>query len=87
MDQPLDGPLRAPLSRRAWLRLLGTGAVSLYLRRAYGAPAVAPGDARASPIDRSLGETAPRAFSGDQPERPHRALWDKRAYLAARGGL
>ena len=87
MDQPFADPLRAPLSRRTLLRLLGAGAVSLYLRRAHGAPATAPGDARASPIDRSLDETAPRAFSGDQPERPHRALRDKGAYLAAHGGL
>ncbi|MFZ5464751.1 MAG: FAD-dependent oxidoreductase [Pseudomonadota bacterium] len=85
--EPIECLLHTPLSRRALLRLLGAGATGFYLSRVQGAATAATGDPRASPIDRSLGETAPRAFSGDQPERPHRALWDKRAYLAARGGL
>lgn len=38
-----------------------------------------------SPIDRTLGEVAPAAFSGDAPMRAHGALWDKKNYLASKG--
>jgi phytoene dehydrogenase-like protein len=39
-----------------------------------------------SPIDRSLGDVAPAQFFGDEPERPHRMLWDKQAYIGRIGG-
>src|SRR5690349_13813284 len=40
----------------------------------------------ASPIDRSLGDVAPRVFSGDAPDLTHRLLWDKAGFLASHGG-
>ena len=69
-------------SRRAFVKLMAAGSAGLCLRRAWGA-AAAPDS---GPIDRSLGEIAPAAFSGDDPRRAHRILWDKPAWLAAHGG-
>ncbi len=36
------------------------------------------------PIDRTLGETAPRQYFGDENTRPHNALWDLEKFLANR---
>jgi hypothetical protein len=69
-------------SRRAFVKLMAAGPAGFCLRRAWGATA-APDS---GPIDRSLGEIAPAAFSGDDPRRAHRILWDKPAWLAAHGG-
>lgn len=78
--------LQGALSRRAFVKLIAAGSTSLYLRHACaGVPA--PGAATAAgPIDRGIGETAPALFSGDDPRRAHRILWDKPAWLAAHGG-
>lgn len=78
--------LQGALSRRAFVKLIAAGSASLYLRHAWaGVPA--PGAATAAgPIDRGIGETGPALFSGDDPRRAHRILWDKPAWLAAHGG-
>lgn len=82
---------RAPLSRREVLALAGAGAATLLLTRCAGTarPALhtqtAPLDLPFSPIDRTLREIAPAAFSGEEPEPAHRLLWDRDAVLAAAG--
>lgn len=78
--------LLGALSRRAFVKLIAAGTASLYLRPAWaGVPA--PGASTATgPIDRGIGEAAPALFSGDDPRRAHRILWDKPAWLAAHGG-
>ena len=78
--------LQGVLSRRAFVKLIAAGSTSLYLRPAWaGVPA--PGASTAAgPIDRGIGETAPALFSGDDPRRAHRILWDKPAWLASHGG-
>lgn len=74
-----------PLSRRAAIKLLGAGAATLYLRPAWCASSEAGGRPDAhGPIARGLDHVAPRRFSGDDPARPHRILWDRQAYLAGR---
>jgi hypothetical protein len=40
-----------------------------------------------SPIQRDIAAITPREFSGDNPVRPHEALWAKDAFLQARGGI
>jgi hypothetical protein len=82
------GFLTVGFSRRAMLKLMGASAAAGCLP----GPSVAQGsDAewlrRFGPIDRTLGERAPAAFSGDQPERAHGILWDKPAYLARSGPI
>ena len=37
-----------------------------------------------SPIDRTIGDHAPKSFSGDQNTRPHKILWDIPNYLASK---
>ena len=39
------------------------------------------------PIDRTLGDTAPREFFGDRQEHPHSVLWDKPGFIQKSGGL
>lgn len=78
--------LQGALSRRAFVKLIAAGSTSLYLRHAW-AGAAAPGASTATgPIDRGIGEAAPALFSGDDPRRTHRILWDKPAWLASHGG-
>lgn len=82
---------RKALTRRTVAKLLGAGAATLLIERCAPIVRAREYDAAShvsdlSPIDRSLGDLAPRAFSGEQPERAHRALWDERAFLAAHGG-
>jgi len=61
-----------PLSRRTVLKLLGSGALTLYLRPSLGAwaapaePAQGGTLATMSPIDRSLGDVAPLRLFGDE---------------------
>jgi protoporphyrinogen/coproporphyrinogen III oxidase len=88
-------------SRRAILKLIGLGTSALYLPGLAGCrptPTDAPatkGSAKSvadpfqaiSPIDRTLPEKAPLRYSGDDPGRAHRILWDKPGYVAAKGGL
>ena len=85
--------LRLTITRRTLTRALGLGAATLYLQGCIGRSS-RPGAARhtlppelagISPIDRSLPERGVTGFSGDSPERAHAALWDKRAYLSAKG--
>lgn len=89
MRDRLDRALLAPLTRRGLFRLAGAGA-ALYLAPACSLSttgSIPAGSTDAAPLDRTLPDAAPRVFSGDEPERPHRALRDKAAYLAARGGI
>ncbi len=81
------------ISRRTAIKLMGAGALALYLRpglevRAATSAKPAPGGTLAdwSPIDRSLGDLAPPRFFGDEPEQAHKLLWDKPGYLASLGG-
>lgn len=88
-------------SRRAILKLIGLGTSALYLPGLAGcrpAPTDTPATKSAansvadpfqaiSPIDRTLPEKAPLRYSGDDPGRAHRILWDKPGYVAAKGGL
>lgn len=82
------------LSRRQVLALGGMGTATVLLSRCAGlrAPATIGRSAGDSvlpfgPIDRTLGDVAPRAFSGDDPDLAHRVLWDKPAFLAGVGRL
>lgn len=79
----------SPFTRREVLALAGSGAATLLLTRCAG-----PGSPTArtespslslpfGPIDRTLGDVAPAAFSGEEPEPAHRILWDRDAVLAA----
>ena len=78
--------LQGALSRRAFVKLIAAGSASLYLRPAWaGVPALGAATA-AGPIDRGIGEAAPALFSGDDPRRAHRILWDKPAWLGSHGG-
>jgi phytoene dehydrogenase-like protein len=72
---------RRGCSRRTFVKLMAAGAAGLCLRPARANPAADTG-----PIARSLGESLPGVFSGDDPRRAHRILWDKPAWLAAHGG-
>lgn len=85
------------ISRRTVLKLMGAGGLALYLEPTLSAfaddvsPAPRPSLTKAqligaSPIDRSLGDVAPVQFFGDEPERPHKILWDKEAYIGSIGG-
>lgn len=92
---------RRPYTRREALRLIGLGATALYLPGLPGCgpaeqqpPKAAPRAKPApdpleqyGPIDRGLPYPAPARYSGDDPGRAHKLLWDKPGYLSARGGL
>jgi hypothetical protein len=84
---------RPDFSRREILALGGAGAATLLLSACGLRPTTTAQAPRArvtrpyGPIDRSLGETAPRGFSGDDPGLAHRVLWDLRGFLAEAGGL
>lgn len=88
----------ADISRRTALKIIGLGAAALpFAGCAPGLTRRAPGrgdnllvaaDGRDfSPIDRTLGDAVAARFSGDDPERAHRVLWDIQGYLAAKGGI
>lgn len=85
----------AGLSRRAALKFLGLGAVSLNLpgcrtknsQLASSEPVVgAPWLVANSPIDRTVGQGHQSEFSGDAPDRVHRILWDKPGFISSIGG-
>ena len=73
------------LSRRAALKLLGIGALAFYLPRL-----VKNGSgwlSKHSPIDRTMGlDFRQSTFSGDNPDRTHRLLWDKPGFIKSLGG-
>lgn len=78
-----------PLSRRDVLALAGSGAAALLLTRCaslspparQAAPPMRP--LPFGPIDRTLGDLAPAAFSGEEPEPAHSILWEADAFLTA----
>jgi hypothetical protein len=84
------------ISRREALRWIGSGAVALALPSLWScahralAPAPKPSDkfkfSDISPVDRNY--TVPvGSYSGDNPDRAHKILWDKPAYLKQSGGF
>ncbi len=81
-----------PVSRRTVIKVYGAAALALYLRKLpaqSASPETAAIAARPiadiSPIDRGLSDVAPAHFFGDEPQIPHKILWDKPAYLASLG--
>lgn len=94
MNKPF---INSKLSRRQVLKLAGAGSLALYLNpwtfsfaQEGAAPAKAGGLENflraVSPINRALGDVAPAEFSGDEPDRAHKILWDKKGFLASLGG-
>jgi hypothetical protein len=86
--RPGLSPVGARFSRRAMLKLMGASAAAAVVP---GRAAAQGGDAdwlrRFGLIDRTIGERAPLAFSGDNPDRAHGILWDKPGYLGRIGRL
>ena len=92
------GRSSAPISRRTALKFIGVGATTLplfgcaseivtHLATDRGDGPLITADGRDfSPIDRTLGDVAPARFSGDDPARAHRVLWDLPGYLKQKGG-
>jgi hypothetical protein len=93
-------PAKKKISRREALKILGQGslAVSFFplwscstgtLRNLGSTPQAPslPPLAKISPMQRDLGEIAPRGFSGDDPKVPHSVLWAKEEFLRSKGGL
>src|SRR4051794_40064662 len=84
----------AVLHRRTFLKWLGAGALAVktlglagcagLMRRATGKSVSGTRDN--GPIDRTVSEIAPRHFSGDEPDRTHRILWNKAGYIAGLAG-
>jgi len=80
------------LTRRGLLKLTGAGLASIYLGGCsfLRTPASSPAGEFAPdffPIDRTLADASPRAFSGDNLDRPHAILWDTSRYIASKGGM
>jgi len=81
------------LSRRSLLKITGAGLASIYLggcssfTPASDRDVAGGGAAEIYPIDRTLGDIAPKRFSGDVFERPHALLWDTVNYVQSKGGL
>jgi phytoene dehydrogenase-like protein len=78
------------LSRRSVLKLMGLASAAATLpgcAKILKKNMTDNGIESISPIDRSIGNIAPKGFSGDNPDRAHGILWDKQAYLAPRGGI
>ena len=77
-------------SRRSFIKVLGAGALTLYLGRlplAFSKAELNSIIDAISPIDRSLGDVASRKFFGDEdPERAHAVLWNKASFLSSYGG-
>jgi len=78
----------AALTRREVIALGGMATATLLLSRCATVPTGRPAGAVVpfSPIDRTLGDFAPRAFSGEDPAPAHDVLWDKDAFLASYSG-
>jgi protoporphyrinogen oxidase len=76
-------------SRRSFLKAIGASPLMglPVPRSVWGSPPSGNFLAEVSPVDRTIGEFAPREFSGDAPDRAHRILWDKKAYLASKGRI
>jgi phytoene dehydrogenase-like protein len=76
------------MNRRHAIKLLtGTG-IALYLSPKLEFSALAAGTtaiSEISPINRGLGELAPRIWFADYPEKAHKVLWDKAGYIASLG--
>lgn len=77
------------IGRRDFLIQVGTGALTVYLHGCSSFGRSPSADYSQSdfltqfgPIDRTLGDSAPRGWSGDSFERPHGILWDIPGYLA-----
>ncbi len=83
------------ITRRELLRLAGASAATLAFggciseTRRISTTELLPGDPLAafSPVQRDIGDVAPRQFSGDYlPELAHKMLWDKAGYVTEKFG-
>ncbi len=92
--------MKKKINRREALKLLGQGSLAVSVLPFWScttgagksilgtnqAPQFAP-FAKISPMQRDIGEIAPRTFSGDDPTVPHSALWGKTDFIKSKGGL
>jgi len=83
------------------MKLMGVGAASVYVGSCnlVGVNRNRPGVTGAletfgddflknfGPFNRTLGDIAPREYSGDQPHETHKILWNKSDYIDSIGGL
>jgi NAD(P)-binding Rossmann-like domain len=83
------------MKRRTCIQLMGAGAALYFVRLLVGEAAVSSNviipyqdfDA-IGPVNRSIGDAAPREFSGDfEPAKAHEVLWDVDKYIEKIGGL
>lgn len=88
--------LNSKISRRDALRTFGLGASTLLLPQcasvsnlfSSSSNDLVTSDGRDfSPIDRSRNNESPKIYSGDNPDRTHQIIWNKKDYLAAKGGI
>lgn len=87
----MNDPLSRYLSRRSVLKLLAGGTLALYIKppsKAFGEISILTGGmlSQIGPIDRTLQGKAEPIFFGDDPERAHKVLWDKKAFFSSVGG-
>ncbi len=89
------------LNRREMIKLMGWGVASIYLggcttvsqvqeippSAVLKSIAAEPAMSTFGPFDRTMGDIAPRRFSGDVPEKGHKILWNKKEFIAKQGGL
>lgn len=78
------------MNRRTFLKYVGASGTVLYLapfaRANTPAPDLGQFLSRYSPIDRTVADVAPRQYYGDDPDVPHRVLWNKDGMKAALAG-
>lgn len=88
--------LNSKISRRDALKTFGLGASTLLLPQCASVPNLfnsasddlTTADGRYfGPIDRSRNNDNPKIYSGDNPDRTHQIIWNKKEYLAAKGGV
>ena len=80
------------MKRRSALKLIGASTLALSFKGCFpfgpsgkNTSKAPPTDlTKISPIDRSIGDSGARSFSGDNPSRAHAALWNKSTYLESK---
>lgn len=79
------------MNRRHAIKLISGTGLALYLApcfrasESWGATTANPNLAEISPVNRTLGEIAPRVWYSDYPDVAHKVLWDKAGYVASLG--